>query len=410
MSRENVIDAVSTADEAERRRATFGDRGASSLGDVKRRTVPGGKVLGVIVALFIVAGMGVLGWHVLRQMEAESKESPEVAEDSAIRNTMPGLKTTDPAPAQKAPSLEHEADGAAEPIKPETTTASAPSAGSSGPTQPPPPSPAQLLRERRLRGGLSGEATGSIAGGQAASGDPAADQAHSAAYPSGGGLGGSAGEPAHAPTMADRLSPVRLSAARAGQVGSMDMLLLQSAMIDCAMNVRVDSSVPGMMSCDATRDVYSTNGRTVLLDRGTRFTGRYEQGIVKGQGRIFVVWERAVTPLGVIINLDSPGADPLGGSGFPGKVNNHFWQRFGAAMLVSVFEDAGDYAVAKGQEGNNNYYGANTTQSARDNSSIVLENQINIPPTLTKRHGDRINIFVARDLDFSGIYELRSRH
>ncbi|RXD40767.1 type IV secretion system protein VirB10, partial [Xanthomonas perforans] len=251
---------------------------------------------------------------------------------------------------------------------------------------------------------------GSIAGGQAASGDPAADQAHSAAYPSGGGLGGSAGEPAHAPTMADRLSPVRLSAARAGQVGSMDMLLLQSAMIDCAMNVRVDSSVPGMMSCDATRDVYSTNGRTVLLDRGTRFTGRYEQGIVKGQGRIFVVWERAVTPLGVIINLDSPGADPLGGSGFPGKVNNHFWQRFGAAMLVSVFEDAGDYAVAKGQEGNNNYYGANTTQSARDNSSIVLENQINIPPTLTKRHGDRINIFVARDLDFSGIYELRSRH
>ncbi len=43
MSRENVIDAVSTADEAERRRATFGDRGASSLGDVKRRTVPAAR-------------------------------------------------------------------------------------------------------------------------------------------------------------------------------------------------------------------------------------------------------------------------------------------------------------------------------------------------------------------------------
>lgn len=399
MSRENVIDAVSTADEAERRRAASGDRGASALGDVKRRTVPGGKVLGVIVVLFILGGMGVLGWHMLRQMGTESEEPAEVAEDSTIRNTMPGLKTTDPSPAQAAPTVVPEGDGPAEPIKPEETTANTTPAGSTGPATPPPPSPAQLLRERRLRGGLTGEASGS-AGVQAATGDPATDQAR---------MGGTPGEPARAPTMADRLSPVRLSAARAGQVGSMNLLLLQSAMIDCAMNVRVDSTVPGMMSCDATRDVYSTNGRTVLLDRGTRFTGRYEQGIVKGQGRIFVVWERAVTPQGVIINLDSPGTDPLGGSGFPGKVNNHFWQRFGAAMLISVIEDAGDYAAARASSGNNNFY-ENSTESARDNSSIVLENQINIPPTLTKRHGDRINIFVARDLDFSGIYELRSRH
>ncbi|GAE48600.1 hypothetical protein XPR_3335 [Xanthomonas arboricola pv. pruni MAFF 301420] len=77
MSRENVIDAVSTADEAERRRATFGDRGASSLGDVKRRTVPGGKVLGVIVALFIVAGMGVLAGTCCARWKPSQRNRPK---------------------------------------------------------------------------------------------------------------------------------------------------------------------------------------------------------------------------------------------------------------------------------------------------------------------------------------------
>lgn len=405
MSRETVIDAVASVDDAERRRSADGDRGASALGDVKRRSSPGSKVLALLVVLFAIGGVSYLGWHAWQRMQAEPEESAPPEEDTAIRNTMPGWKAAEPTPVAAAPAVVPESSTAVDPIKPEAT-GQAGTAGSAGSTTPPPPSPAQLLRERRLKSTLAAQETASTAA--AATGDPSTDQARMAGY-SAGALGNAQGERTQ-PSMADRLSPVRLASTRAGQVGSMDLLLMQSAMIDCAMNVRVDSSVPGMMSCDATRDVYSTNGRTVLLDRGTRFTGRYEQGVVRGQARIFVVWERAVTPKGVVINLDSPGTDQLGGSGFPGEVNNHFMQRFGAAILISMFEDAGDYLVAKGQNGNNNYYGANTTQSARDNSSIVLENQINIPPTLTKRHGDRINIFVARDLDFSGIYELRNKH
>lgn len=40
-------------------------------------------------------------------------------------------------------------------------------------------------------------------------------------------------------------------------------------------------------------------------------------------------------------------------------------------------------------------------------AELILQSTINIKPTLYKNQGDRGTIFVARDLDFSTVYELQ---
>ena len=39
----------------------------------------------------------------------------------------------------------------------------------------------------------------------------------------------------------------------------------------------------------------------------------------------------------------------------------------------------------------------------------MLENSINIPPTMYKNQGDIIGILVGRDIDFSKVYKLKMR-
>jgi len=87
-------------------------------------------------------------------------------------------------------------------------------------------------------------------------------------------------------------------------------------------------------------------------------------------------------------------------------VNRHFWDRFGAAILISTLDGAVQAAVQSGSRGDGAViYNPSTSESV---VTDVLKNSVNIRPTITKRNGDRIQVFVARDLDFRSVYELRA--
>ena len=103
--------------------------------------------------------------------------------------------------------------------------------------------------------------------------------------------------------------------------------------------------------------------------------------------------------------LASPGTDELGRSGLPGSVDRHFMERFGAAILVSVIDGVIQAEVAS-RRGDGSTVVVDSSGS-KDIMTEILRSTISIPPTVVKPQGDRIQILVARDLDFRSVYELR---
>ncbi|OPB28417.1 type IV secretion system protein VirB10 [Bartonella sp. WD12.1] len=199
------------------------------------------------------------------------------------------------------------------------------------------------------------------------------------------------------------LKPTKTEETKAGLLGNRNFIIAMGTSIPCILETAISSDQPGFTSCVINRDILSDNGRVVLLDKGTQIVGEYRGGLKKGQHRLFVLWTRAKTPNGVIVTLASPATDNLGRSGFDGTINTHWWERFGSALLLSIVDNTS--ANLSGQISDNIQI-AGTNNLGKDAASIALENQINIPPTLEKNQGELVNIFVARDLDFSSVYKL----
>lgn len=195
-----------------------------------------------------------------------------------------------------------------------------------------------------------------------------------------------------------------INTARATALGDRSYLILAGTQIPCVLQTAMDSSLPGFTTCIIPRDVFSDNGRVVLLEKGTRVLGEYRGGMQRGQRRLFVLWTRAVTPRGIAIDLASPGADAMGRAGFGGDLDNRFFERFGGALLLSLVDD-GVYVAA--QAGGKDLQ--NTTRVPSDVAGIALQNSINLPPILRKNQGEDVGIMVAQDFDFSQVYGVRAR-
>ena len=196
----------------------------------------------------------------------------------------------------------------------------------------------------------------------------------------------------------------------AGMLGNRSLTMPKGTAFTCALKTKVISAVSGLVGCQVQRNVYSDDGRVLLIERGSHLDGEYRIASVRpGTVRIPVLWTRIRTPNGVTVDIESPGTGQLGESGIDGYVDNRWGERIGAAMLLSLIDDSVKLIIQN--QANDTQADTIVLPSTTANTSKlaekVLESTINIPPLIYQNQGGIVGIYVARDVDFSSVYELQ---
>lgn len=249
-----------------------------------------------------------------------------------------------------------------------------------------------LMERRMMNGG---------GGGEAAGGDPqgAKKDAYMQAM--------LAGIPGQTPAQ----PPPQDEVASAQYIYRPDALLVRGTYIRCVLETRIITDIPGFTSCVVTEPVYSINGHSLLLPKGSKISGKYNNSGATGP-RVAVIWDRITTPNGIDVNMASPGVDNLGGAGHPGDYNAHWGSRIASALLISLISDAFSYAAAENgpttttiSNGNvlETPYESTTARTMERLANQALDKSVNRPPTVTINQGTVVNVYVSKDVDFTGV-------
>ena len=206
------------------------------------------------------------------------------------------------------------------------------------------------------------------------------------------------------------VQPSGHAATRAYMLPDPTLMMTRGKVIPCTVLPAIDTTLTGTVSCVTGVDATGADNKVSLMDRGTYCVGAQGGGIMHGQRRVGIIWQRCETPQHVMVPLSADAADSLGRPGIPGTVDNHFWDRFGAAIALSLITDVGPYLVATAQRGNGNTTIAFPTMTGpQEIMSEVLKSTLDIRPTITAPQASEVMIYLAGDIDFRDVYALERK-
>jgi type IV secretion system protein VirB10 len=396
------------------RRPVPGDRGILSVN--RERSLQSRVTTALALGTCALVGGGFLVWYyasLVAQPSAAQAAERRAQDARGADAPVPALGRVDPPHLPATAAAQSTTSGGMPDWLRDPPPAPPPPAGptTTATATPPPKSPQQLALERQLgQPVLWRQASTGRAPVTSATTNPGAAFPIALTAMASGTSSPSAEEPPAGPTavtLEQQLRPTYTPAVAAQLMPDRHFLLAKGASIDCTLETAIDSTFDGLVTCIGATDVYSADGKVVLLERGTRYVGEKRGEARLGQNRVFVLWSEARTPTGVSVALASPGTDALGRAGLPGQADNHFWDRFGAALLISVIDGSLQALSANRQGGNGNSVVIGTG-GARDVMTEVLKSTVAIPPTIVLPQGQRAQILVARDLDFRSVYTLRA--
>jgi hypothetical protein len=182
----------------------------------------------------------------------------------------------------------------------------------------------------------------------------------------------------------------------------------EGTLVEAYLVTGVHSDLPGDVIAQVARNVYdSETQQVVLIPRGTRLVGTYDNAVALDQSRLLVAWTRMVFPDGRSVSLPglgSTGNDGMGG--VPGRVNRHFFRAFGNAAMLALVGGSLTYAASQ-TRGPGGTFGVPTPGEVMAGSvatelsrvaTEMLRGNVNRRPTITIPAGTRFSVFVSGDL------------
>ena len=184
------------------------------------------------------------------------------------------------------------------------------------------------------------------------------------------------------------------------------------SIIPAVLLTGINAALPGTIVAQVRNDVFdSVRGRYLLIPRGTRLVGTYDNRIVQGQRRVLVVWTRLLYPDGSSLDLlGMPGTDEAGYAGFGANVDEHLNKIFTSALLLSIIGAGAQ--LSQPQQSSSLYTAPSVGQTIAGafgqqigNTSIQLtQRELEIPPTLDVPPGYLFNVLVDRDMVLTAPY------
>ncbi|MCE7949657.1 MAG: TrbI/VirB10 family protein [Xanthomonadales bacterium PRO7] len=167
----------------------------------------------------------------------------------------------------------------------------------------------------------------------------------------------------------------------------------------------IDSDLPGMITAQVAETVYDTvSGAHVLIPQGSTLIGEYDSRVTYGQARVLFVWTRIRFPNGSSVSLEGmPGTDLSGYAGAQDRVDNHWWKLAQGVVLGSLLGAAAQQSYGGGISASNPSLGqlaaAGAAQNINSAGQVIVQKDLQVQPTLVIRPGQRVAVFVTRDIE-----------
>ena len=181
-------------------------------------------------------------------------------------------------------------------------------------------------------------------------------------------------------------------------------LVYEGSVLDTVLMNRLDGDAAGPVKVLVSNPLYSHDHQHVIIPEGTVVLGEAKKIGSAGFGqqrRMAVVFHRLIMPDGYSVDLDQfHGLDQIGEEGLKDKVNNHYFEIFGASIALGVIAGAGEITQGGGtiSASGSQAFTTGTAGSISQSANTILDRFMQIPPTITIREGHRVKIYFTQDM------------